>query len=54
MKQPTPIFAADNMIVELKIVNVMAGIFFFFVLIVAVGSLMDCYVKGLNQKEAGR
>ena len=32
----------------------MAGSFFFFVLTVAVGSLMDCYVKGLNQKETGR
>jgi len=49
LKQPTPIFAADNMIVELKNVNVMAGLFFFFVLAVAVGSLMDCYVKALNQ-----
>ena len=32
----------------------MTGIYIFFVLTVAVGSLMDCYVKGLNQKEAGK
>lgn len=32
----------------------MAGIYFFFILTVAVGSLMDCYVKGLNQKETRR
>ena len=30
----------------------MAGIFFLFVMMVAVGSLMDGYVKELNRKEA--
>ena len=38
------------MIVELKNVNVMAGIFFFFVMMVAVGSLLDGYVKELNRR----
>ena len=28
----------------------MVGIFFFFVMMVAVGSLLDCYVKGVNNK----
>ena len=28
----------------------MAGIFFFFVMMVAVGSLLDCYVKGVNRR----
>lgn len=32
----------------------MAGIFFFFVLTVAVGSLMDSYVERLNQEETER
>ncbi len=27
----------------------MAGIYFLFVITVAVGSLMDCYVKGLEE-----
>ena len=30
----------------------MAGIFFLFVMMVAVGSLMDSYIKELNRKEA--
>lgn len=29
----------------------MAGIYFFFVMTVALGSLVDCYVKALNDKE---
>ena len=32
----------------------MAGIFSFFVLTVVVGSLMDCYVKSLNQEDTGK
>lgn len=29
----------------------MAGSYFFFVLIVACGSLLDCYVKSVNNKK---
>jgi len=32
----------------------MVGFFLFFVLTVAVSSLMGSYVNGLNQKETGR
>ena len=29
----------------------MAGIYFFFVMTVALGSLVDCYMKALNNKQ---
>jgi hypothetical protein len=28
----------------------MTGVYFFFVLVVAVGSLMECYVKAVSQR----
>ena len=47
---PCSIFAADNTIVESKNLNVMAGIYLLFVMVVALGSLVDGYVKELNRR----
>ena len=46
---PYFIFASDNKIVELKNNNVMAGLFLLFVLMVALGSLVDTYVEKVSR-----
>ena len=52
MVHPTFIFAADNMIVELKSIKVMAGLFFIFLITIALGELVSDYLKDLNREEA--
>ena len=51
MKQSAPIFAADNIIVELKILNVMAGLFLMFVMTIALGSLLNDYVQSVSDSD---
>ena len=46
------IFAADNMIVELKSIKVMAGLFLIFLISIALGELVSDYLKELNREEA--
>ena len=52
MVHPRSIFAADNMIVELKSIKVMAGLFLIFLISIALGELVSDYLKALNREEA--
>lgn len=44
-------FAAVNNYVELKKFKIMAGLFLMFVMAIAVGELVNNYLKKLNQEE---
>ena len=44
-------FAAVNNDVELKKYKIMAGLFLMFVMVIAVGELINGYLKKLNQEE---
>ena len=44
-------FAAVNNYVELKKYKIMAGLFLMFVMAIAVGELVNNYLKKLNQEE---
>lgn len=44
-------FAAVNNYVELKKYKIMAGLFLMFVMVIAVGELVNDYLNNLNQEE---
>lgn len=44
-------FAAVNNDVELKKYKIMAGLFLMFVMVIAVGELINGYLKELNQED---
>lgn len=48
---PLFIFAADNMIVELKNLNVMAGLFIMFVMAVALIGLVSDYLQSVSDSD---
>ena len=51
MGHPRLYFAADNMIVELKFLNVMAGLFIMFVMTVALSVLVNDYLQSVSDSE---
>ena len=51
MKQSTPTFAGDNVIVELKFLNVMAGLFIIFVMTLALSGLVNDYLQSVSDSE---
>ena len=51
MIHPFSTFAAVNNYVELKRYNIMAGLFLLFVMVIALGELVNDYLKELNQEE---
>ena len=51
MKQSTPTFADDNMIVELKFLNVMAGLFIIFVIALALSGMVNDYFQSVSDSE---
>ena len=51
MGHPRLYFAADNIIVELKFLNVMAGLFLMFVMTIALGSLLNDYVQSVSYSD---
>ena len=51
MGHPRLYFAADNIIVELKFLNVMAGLFLMFVMTIALGSLLNDYVQSVSDSD---
>ena len=51
MGHPRLYFAADNMIVELKFLNVMAGLFIMFVMTVALSGLVNDYLQSVSDSE---
>ena len=51
MKQSTPTFADDNMIVELKFLNVMAGLFIIFVMALALSGMVNDYFQSVSDSE---
>ena len=51
MGHPRLYFAADNIIVELKFLNVMAGLFIMFVMTVALSGLVNDYLQSVSDSE---
>ena len=51
MGHPRLYFAADNMIVELKFLNVMAGLFIMFVMTVALSGLVNDYLQSVSDSD---
>ena len=51
MVHPCCYFAAVNNYVELKKYKIMAGLFLMFVMVIALGELVNDYLKELNQEE---
>jgi hypothetical protein len=51
MVHPCCYFAAVNNYVELKKYKIMAGLFLMFVMAIALGELVNDYLKKLNQEE---
>ena len=51
MKQSTSTFAGDNMIVELKFLNVMAGLFIIFVMTLALSGLVNDYLQSVSDSD---
>ena len=51
MVHPSSTFAAVNNYVELKKYKIMAGLFLMFVMVIALGELVNDYLKELNQEE---
>ena len=51
MGHPRLYFAADNIIVELKFLNVMAGLFIMFVMTVALSVLVNDYLQSVSDSE---
>ena len=51
MKQSTSTFTGDNMIVELKFLNVMAGLFIIFVMALALSGMVNDYFQSVSDSE---
>jgi hypothetical protein len=51
LKQSASIFAADNTIVELKFLIVMAGLFIMFVMTVALSGLVNDYLQSVSDSD---
>ena len=51
MGHPRLYFAADNIIVELKFLIVMAGLFIMFVMTVALSGLVNDYLQSVSDSE---
>ena len=51
MGHPRFYFAADNMIVELKFLIVMAGLFIMFVMTVALSGLVNDYLQSVSDSD---